>query len=120
MYQGEVDAIIEAKKDDKDFQPEVFVKLLQFCEAIKAGATPRMTDGLTRIDSRERALEVANEPDNGAAVDEIQRIMKGMIQLREKLNPLINTKSTCSIALKNKKSVKKDDSAADSGENKTE
>lgn len=107
LFQSEVDKIIEEKKDEAGFSAEAFVAMLKHADAIKTGAAPSLTDRLTRIDSRERALEVANEPNNPTQVEEIQKIMQGMIKLRDRLNPLVNKNATCSIALKNKKSALK-------------
>lgn len=101
LYKEEIQKLIEDPKGRiKD--PKAFVNFLKNTEAVREGAAPSMTDGLVRINSKERALEVANNPQNEAEVKAIMEITSSMLKLRDQLNPLINTKATCSIALKNK------------------
>lgn len=104
LYQSEVDKIVEEKQEEADFDTNAFVEMLKYADAVKQGSAPRLTDGITRINSRERALEVANDPENDEEVKSIQEIMTAMLKLRDKLNPLVSENATCSIALKNKKS----------------
>lgn len=105
LYQSEVDKIVEEKEGEADFDVDAFLDMLEYTDAVKQGSAPRLTDGMTRINSRERALEVANDPEDEEQVKTIQEIMTAMLKLRDKLNPLINQNATCSIALKNKKSA---------------
>lgn len=101
LYESEVKDIIEQNKDKDGFNAKEFVELLQFCGAIKAGSTPRIGEGMTKIDSIERAKEVAKKPEDA---EKIQAIMAKMKGLRDEVTPLIN--GTCSIALKNPKQKK--------------
>ena len=117
LYEAEVKEIL-AKEMDKDpeFDAELFVKMLKAADAIKEGATPRITDNLVRVNSKERALEVANDPSNEADVNKIVDVMTQMVELRDTLKLLIDKKASCSIALKNKKSAKKSDDSGDDSE----
>ena len=104
LYESEVKDIIEEKKEEKGFEVRDFVEHLKGWACVKAGSTPALGEGVTRIDSIERAKEVANP---GVDPNKIVEIMGKMVKLRDELEPLTSQKSSCSIALKNKKSAKK-------------
>lgn len=104
LYESEVKEILEAKKDEKDFNVQDFITHLKSWKCVKAGSTPTLGEGITRIDSLERAKAVANP---GVDPARIVELMSKMTALRDELEPLINQKSSCSIALKNKKITKK-------------
>lgn len=104
LYESEVKELLEAKKDEKDFDAKDFVAHLKAWKCVKAGSTPALGEGVVRIDSLERAKEVANP---GVDPAKIVDLMSKMTKLRDELEPLINQKSSCSIALKNKKILKK-------------
>lgn len=120
LYEAEVKEILEKEMEkDSNFDAELFVKMLKTADAIKEGATPRITDNLVRVNSKERALEVANDPTNEKDVNKIVDIMTKMVELRDSLKLLIDKNASCSIALKNKKSATKksdDDSVSDDAE----
>lgn len=104
LYKKEVEEIIDeqtAKSDD--FDAELFVEILTEANAVKTGATPRLTDNLVRINSKERALQVANNPASEDDVNMIMSVMTEIKDLADKLSPLINEHATISIALKNKR-----------------
>jgi hypothetical protein len=104
LYQNEVEAILtdDKIKADKSFDPKGFIEMLAFAGAVKQGQAPRLTDSLVRINSQERALEVANNPGDPVQVQKIKDYMSDMLAIRDKINPLVNEKATVSIALKNK------------------
>ena len=114
LYKNEVEKLLEERlATDETYDASAFVTLLKQANAIQEGAAPRFGESqLVRINSMERALEVANSPEDA---EKIAEIMTKMLALRDELNPMINEKSSCSIALKNKKASK---SAED--DNKTE
>lgn len=105
LYQSEVKEMLE-NMPEKD-RP-AFVDFLKQIHNVREGspkpfggkAGAGRGEGSTTIDSEERAAEVANSPE---LVPQVIAIVKDMLALRKKLNPLINQKSECSIALKNKK-----------------
>lgn len=109
LYESEVKDIIEEKKDERGFDVKDFVTHLKEWGCVKAGSTPALGEGVTRIDSLERAREVANP---GVNPEEIVKIVKRMTADRDLLEPMINLKSSCSIALKNKKTAKKKSQAS--------
>lgn len=108
LFQSEVDAILEANKDVEGFDSVAFKKFLVDFDLVKVGGSAHSGEGTTRIDSIERAKEVANEPNDAKQVETIQKIVSAMVELRKKLNPLINKNSQCSIALKNKTAITKE------------
>ena len=108
LYESEVKDILTENQGKKGFDAKEFVELLKFCGAIKAGSTPRIGEGITLVDSLERAQEVAKNPEDAPR---IQALMSKMTALRDELKPLIV--GTCSIALKNPKAKKSADKAAE-------
>lgn len=103
VYSSEVDKLIEeVKSKDPSFKEDEFRQFLADTNAVREGAAPKVGENQIRINSHERALEVANNPQNPEEVARIEKIMSAMVELRDKLNPLINHKGSCSIALKNK------------------
>jgi hypothetical protein len=106
LYRNEVDKIKEENAGQAGFDADAFEAMLQAANAVKEQAAPSLTEGMVLLDSLERAKEVANNPENDAEVKAISDIMSAMKKLRDKVNPLINAKASCSIALKNKKSAK--------------
>jgi len=98
LYESEVKDVVNENKDKAGFDAKAFVELLRFTGAIKAGSTPRIGEGMTLVDSIERATEVAKNPEDAV---KIQAIMSKMTALRDEIKPLIV--GTCSIALKNPK-----------------
>lgn len=106
LYESEVKEILENKKADPDFDAKAFIGLLKECKCVKQGSTPSFGEGVTHVNSPERAKQVANNPADDAQVQQIVKIVSQMVELRDKLNPLINDKAQCSIALKNKKQKK--------------
>lgn len=108
LYKGEVEKIVEDERTkDPNFDVDLFLKILDTADAIKEGSTPRLTDTLVRVNSEERALQVANNPANA---NEVKAIVDGMTKIKEiadKISPLLDKKASISIALKNKKKKKK-------------
>ena len=104
LYESEVKGVIEQKKGEEGFDIKDFVESLKKWGCVKAGATPQIGEGLVRIDSIERAKEVANA---GVNPEEVQKLMSQMVAIRDKVEPLIKEKASCSIALKNKKKKEK-------------
>lgn len=103
LYKPEIQKILDEKaKKDPAFDAKAFVGMLKGANAVVEGDPPRMTDGLTRIHSRERALEVANNPKDEAQVKQIVSIMENVVKLRTEIAPLISDNAELSIALKNK------------------
>jgi len=103
LYEKEVEEIIEQNQDKAGFDADRFLEMLSFCGNVKEGGTPVFGgERLTRINSIERATEVAKNP---ADAEKIKSIMDKMIALRNEVTPLI--KGSCSIALKNPKSKSK-------------
>jgi hypothetical protein len=110
LYKKEVEEVVDKESDsDEDFDPELFVELLTNADAIKAGGTPKLTDSLVRVNSKERALQVANNPANEAEVKKIVDTMTAIKDLADSISGLINEKASISIALKNKKKAKTED-----------
>lgn len=104
LYETEAKEILQKAKNNPDFNGQDFVEHLKFFGCIKPGEAPAFGSGGIGVDSIERAREVANDP---ADAEKVQSIMAQMTALREQINPLIDKKSECSIALKNKKGKKK-------------
>lgn len=103
LFEGEIEKMVnDAEPKTKLENPKEFVKFLIETGAVRKGAAPSAGEGMVRINSKERAYEVANNPSNEAEVTAIIEILSAMLELRNKLNPLISNKATCSIALKNK------------------
>lgn len=107
LYESEVEELIKQQTEklgEGKFDGDFLKLMLLEAGAIKQGERPafggRQGERSVRINSMERALEVVNDPNDAPLVVEI---MTEMIKLREKINPLINKKATCSIALKNEK-----------------
>lgn len=115
LYTAELEGTFleDLSKKVENFDPKTFVELLQEASCLKEGDAPKMLDNVTRVDSSERALQVANDPKNEEDVTAIQDIMKQITSLRDRLNPLISKNASLSIALKNKK--KKADEPAVAG-----
>jgi hypothetical protein len=116
LYKKEVEEVIEKQEGSEDFDAELFIELLTEADAIKSGASPRMTDSLVRVNSRERALQVANNPANEAEVDKIVQVMTAIKDLADSIVGLINENASISVALKNKKK-KEDDPEEENLEN---
>lgn len=111
LYKSEVEKIIEAKKEDQTFDAKQFVTMLVGAQAIREGAAPAFGGAdQIKLESRERALQVANNPESTEEVEQIMQIMSAIKALGQKVEKLINTKATVSLALKNKvpKKRKKD------------
>ena len=102
LYEKEVEPLIEKlTAEDPDFDADLFRERLAETKVVKAGSAPAFGgQRMTRINSKERAAEVANKPED---VDAIVEIVTAMVQLREKLNPLISEHASFGLAMKNKK-----------------
>lgn len=105
LYENEVtDIIKEQKEKDPAFDENLFLDMLSNADAIvegsrqpfggKAGGAP------VRINSMERALEVANNP---ADAERISELVSQILAIGKELDPLISEKAQLSVALKNKK-----------------
>lgn len=115
LFEAEIKALIEAEVEkDPNFDAELFVNMLKEGDAIRQGATPRLTDNLVRVNSKERALEVVNDPSNEKDVQTVVDVMTKIKELADSLKPIIDKKATVSVALKNKKASKKKDTSEDS------
>jgi len=104
LFEGEIDKVAEALPEN---QRESFKEMLKFAEAVRSGSAPRLGEGITRIDSRERALEVANDPSKEENITKIMEYAAGLKALKDKLAPYIDQKAEVSLAFKNKKKAKK-------------
>ncbi len=104
LYKAEVEKLVEERlTKNPDYNAQGYVQLLQAADALQEGAAPRFGESqAVRINSIERALEVANDPNDA---EKIAEIVSRMVELRKVLDPLISVKASCSIALKNKKKV---------------
>lgn len=102
LYGKEVDPLVEKlSAEDENFNAELFRERLELTEVVKAGSAPAFGGSrVTRINSKERAEQVANDPED---VDTIVEIITAMVQLRDKLNPLISEHASFGLAVKNKK-----------------
>lgn len=104
LYEDEIEDVV--KKNKKEIgNAEDFVEFLMSGNAIIKGTAPSIVSRQTRINSKERATEVANNPEDSEQVAKIQELTTKLIEIRDQLNKLIDKKSTLSIALKNKKVV---------------
>lgn len=104
LYESEVPEVVKKQQEkEPSFNGDFFTNLLLNAGAIEEGDRPYFGGvaggGLTRINTRERAEEVANDPKD---VEAIMEIMSDILALGEKLNPMIDKKAELSVALKNK------------------
>lgn len=104
LYEDEVAGVVEKQlKADPTFDGDFFTNLLLSANAIQEGERPYFGGvaggGLTRINTRERAEEVANDPKD---IDTIIELVSQILEIGKQLDPLINTKAELSVALKNK------------------
>lgn len=103
LYENEVQEVIDEKREkDPQFDSEGFVEMLVNADAIDY--TERLPFGgrggsLVRINSPERALEVANNPED---VSKIIELISAIKEIGDQLTPLIDKKAILSVALKNK------------------
>lgn len=106
LYRAEAEKLIEERMiKNPNYDAKGYVELLQASGALQEGTAPRFGESqAVRINSIERALEVANDPNDA---EKIAEIVTQMVELRKTLDPLINIKASCSIALKNKKKDEK-------------
>lgn len=120
LHEDEIASISEeqVRKLGDKFNADKFLDMLKYCGAVKAGKRPAFGgvrgERSVRINSLERALEVANSPEDAPLVAEL---MTQMLAIRSKINPLIDKKSECSIALKNKKAEEEKDNTVEKTEN---
>jgi len=104
LYEAELPDLVEKqKKADPSFDGDFFVNLLLNAGAVEEGDRPYFGGvaggGLTRINTRERAEEVANDPKD---IDVVIELMSQILEIGKQLDPLINKKAELSVALKNK------------------
>ena len=121
LYETEVKELIDKMSTEAD--KKKFLEFLRPLKCVAKGAPKAFGggggrgEGSTTIDSEERAAEVANTPED---VPIVISLVKQMLDLRKKLNPHINLKSECSIALKNKKSKKDKEAEVATGQPQAE
>lgn len=104
LYEDEVQPIIAKEKEkDPSFNGDFFANLLLSANAVEEGSRPAFGGvsggGLTRINTRERAEEVANDPKD---VEAIMELVSKILEIGDQLDPLIDKKAELSVALKNK------------------
>ena len=103
LYTGEVDKIAEKEaQNNADFDGEGYAKMLFDADILVEGEAPVFGGGGARINSKERALEVTNDP---AQADLVAELITEAIAIKSKVNKLISDNATFSYALKNKKSA---------------
>ncbi len=101
LFTGEIDKIIEnEKKANANFNGEAFTDMLLEADILVEGAAPVLGGGGDRINSIERATQVANDP---AQANLIAELITEAIAIKKKVNELITDNATFSYALKNKK-----------------
>ena len=111
LYTGEVNKIAEKEAaSDSNFNQEGYAEMLHAADILVEGNAPVFGGGGSRINSKERALEVAN---NSGNADLVAELITEAIAIKKKVNELISDNATFSYALKNKKK-------ADAGEVPTE
>lgn len=111
LYTGEVDKIAEKEaQSDSNFNQEGFAEMLFASGILVEGDAPVFGGGGSRINSKERALEVANDSANA---DLVAELISEAITIRKKVNELISDNATFSYALKNKKKADADEVATE-------
>jgi hypothetical protein len=101
LYTGEVDKIAEKETESNpNFDGEGYAQMLFDADALVEGAAPVFGGSGARINSKERALQVANDPANA---DLIVELISEAIAIKNKVNKLVSDNAVFSYALKNKK-----------------
>lgn len=87
LYKGEVEGVCEKMTEkDSDFDEEKFVTFLVNVDAVREGSAPAFGERGTTIDSREKALEVAANPEDEQEVAEIMQLAKIISDSRKAIN----------------------------------
>lgn len=103
LYTGEVDKIVEKETEaNPKFDGDSYAQMLFDADILVEGAAPVFGGGGDRINSKERALQVANNPKDA---DLIAELITEAIAIKKKVNDLVSDKAVFSYALKNKKSA---------------
>jgi len=106
LYTGEVDKIVEKETESNPkFDGESYAQMLFDADILVKGAAPVFGGGGERINSKERALQVANNPKDA---DLIVELITEAIAIKKKVNDLVSDKAVFSYALKNKGTEKKE------------
>lgn len=103
LYTGEVDKIVEKElESNPKFDGESYAQMLFDAGILVEGSAPVFGGGGERINSKARALQVANNPKDA---DLIAELITEAIAIKKKVNDLVSDKAVFSYALKNKKSA---------------
>ena len=101
LYTGEVAKIVEKETEvNPKFDGDSYATMLFDAGILVEGAAPVFGGGGDRINSKERALQVANNPKDA---DLIAELVTEAIAIKKKVNDLVSDKAVFSYALKNKK-----------------
>ena len=101
LFTGEIDKVIEKEREiNSNFDGDAFTEMLLEADVLVEGAAPVFGGGGARINSIERATEVANDSTQANLVAEL---ITEAITIKKKVNELISDNATFSYALKNKK-----------------
>lgn len=111
LYTGEVDKIVEKEQEaNPSFDGDGYAQMLFDADILVEGTAPVFGGGGDRINSKERALQVANNPKDA---DLIVELVTEALAIKKRVNDLVSEKAVFSYALKNKKPVKRESSKKD-------